>query len=419
MKKMFLGIFAAALSLALCFGLCVSAFAEGSVIRFSYVQAGVVFRLYKIGDFEDGRGFAPSEEFGKYSVNFESTDSAATLRDYIERDNIKPGQTAVTDGGKTAYFEGVESGYYLIIGEDFSDGKYIYEAQPVLLAVYDNGEYYLDVTGKYEVITLSEEDNTTSVTAMKIWSGGSETAGITAQLLRDGEVYDEAELNSGNSWRYMWSGLASGYDWAVVEKSVPTGYTVSVEKDGAVFIINNTKDSTDEKESETKTKTHSEGGGGGGSTILNPPKEAAEAETEITTETEGETVTEASPEETTKNYSGNEEDKDIPEAEGENGEGSGSEGSRDKASEGSSIGESTLSSNLTAGQSSAADSSSAVINSSAESRTASAGSAGTAEAGEASAARLPQTGQLWLPVPFLCCGGILCLILGIGRKRLG
>lgn len=31
--------------------------------------------------------------------------------------------------------------------------------------------------------------------------------------------------------------------------------------------------------------------------------------------------------------------------------------------------------------------------------------------------KLPQTGQLWWPVPVLICGGLLCIVIGLGRKR--
>lgn len=34
-----------------------------------------------------------------------------------------------------------------------------------------------------------------------------------------------------------------------------------------------------------------------------------------------------------------------------------------------------------------------------------------------SSSKLPQTGQLWWPVPFLICGGLLCIVIGLVRRR--
>ncbi len=404
--------------------LAVSALASGTVIRFSYIGEGVSFRLYKIGEFDSRNNFVVSEKFEEYSVNFRNSGSAGTLLKYIERDHIAPSQTAVTDGSCTAYFEGVESGYYLIEGDSFSDGEYVYTAQPVLLTVYENGDYYLDVTGKYEANSVSGGGEKNSVSVLKVWSGGTGAESVTVQLLRDGEVYEEVLLNSGNNWRYTWSGLGSG-DWQAVEKEVPEGYKVSIEKDGTVFVLTNTYEPdtaepptevTTEKPTEATTKKPSSGGGGGGGTVIvntteatteETTEEKAEGTTEAVTEGERETVIEDEGEETTRQYSEYKEGE-IPPGEGSEG----SEMSDGSSSGGISIGEESIGSSSTAGSSSAGENSSAGISSVGEGSEASA-----VNEGEEGGARLPQTGQLWFPVPWLCCGGILCLILGIGRRR--
>ena len=52
-------------------------------------------------------------------------------------------------------------------------------------------------------------------------------------------MYDTVKLHKGNNWRYTWNDLRRGYDWSVVEETIP-GYTVNVSQEGITFLITNT-----------------------------------------------------------------------------------------------------------------------------------------------------------------------------------
>ncbi|MCD7904289.1 MAG: Cna B-type domain-containing protein [Clostridiales bacterium] len=411
-------------------------FGGQGVIRLNYVKAGATFRLYKIGSISSSGGLVVSEAFSGYSVDYEGSDTAETLAAYIERDNIEAAASAVTGSDGSVSFSDLERGYYLILGEVYTDSDYIYTALPVLLPVYDETEY--EVTGKYETASVLEE--TLSVSALKVWSGSSESS-ITVQLLCDGEVYDEQILNSYCSWRYTWTDLDASYSWQVAEKEIPSGYSVNIEKDGTVFILLNTEDgdtpggdtptvTTTETTTEAPTETTTERpvetttkappSGGGGSVVVNTTEATTEAPAETTTEgksekeTEGEEVTEEEIEETTnKRNSG--EPGEEPEDGDEGGDNRRSDGGSEIVTDefGNVISGGELGNSSASSFGSEGDNSSVGINSEGEN------AQGSAENGASEgAAALPQTGQLWYPVPILSCLGMLCLILGIGRRRM-
>lgn len=83
----------------------------------------------------------------------------------------------------------------------------------------------------------------TKHTVQKVWVGDDQKrpASITVQLLRDGEIYKEAELNADNHWAYTWTKLDEDHEWTAVEKYVPDGYGVSYTNVGNLTVITNTK----------------------------------------------------------------------------------------------------------------------------------------------------------------------------------
>lgn len=92
----------------------------------------------------------------------------------------------------------------------------------------------------------SEHLDKTKHTVQKVWVGDDKNRpdSITVQLLRDGKVYKEAELNDDNHWAYTWTRLDESYEWTAVEKDVPDGYEVSYTNVGNLTVITNTKKNT-------------------------------------------------------------------------------------------------------------------------------------------------------------------------------
>lgn len=86
----------------------------------------------------------------------------------------------------------------------------------------------------------------TMISVHKVWDDNNipdRPDSILVQLLRDGKLYNEIELNASNQWTYTWDGLDADSNWSVVEVEVPTGYTATYSTFGNIVYITNTKDS--------------------------------------------------------------------------------------------------------------------------------------------------------------------------------
>ncbi len=452
MKKTALRVVFLVLLIGTCLIGAVSSYGN-SDIKLIYVGEGAAFSIYKIGSYDSGGGFVPEEAFNGYSVDLEEESSALTLAIYIKRDGIEPLMTALTDSKSEVIFNNLDCGVYLIAGEDYISGNTLYKAKTVIATVTDLSVGQIEIEEKYSVTDITEDEGSTSVSVMKVWSG-EKGESITAQLLKDGAVYDEVVLNDSNNWSYTWSGLSDSSVWYIAEKEVPDGYTLRVDENGSVFILVNTEDSdepggsgTTEGQTEATTDenpetTTKESGGGGGSETT-----TAETETEATTDTETEATTEKedSEEPTTSKPSGggggggggyyppeddDDEGDDDTEETTSTPPGSPGSGSPDGTPPGSSSGSSGGSSGSeSSGSDSSADISSQDISDSQSSSTdiSDDSSDMSISSGEQSAAgappenssgSLPQTGQLWYPVPILLWGGIIFLILGIRRRSI-
>ncbi len=92
--------------------------------------------------------------------------------------------------------------------------------------------------------TLNVTEETVSRQVIKIWEdkGYEENrpAEITVELLADGQVYDTVVLNANNHWMYQWNGLNKDTVWSIKEADVPENYTSVITSEGSVFVITNT-----------------------------------------------------------------------------------------------------------------------------------------------------------------------------------
>lgn len=61
-------------------------------------------------------------------------------------------------------------------------------------------------------------------------------------ICKDGVVQEKQTLSSANNWTYQWT--ATGSTWSVLERQVPEGYAVTVQRSGSSFFVTNTRSST-------------------------------------------------------------------------------------------------------------------------------------------------------------------------------
>ena len=218
---------------------------------------GMEFKAYKVADMDENAAFTVDPAFAGYSIDFSGIQNqedwrtlSQTLQNYIARDGVAPSYTAVTNDNTQAEFGFVEKGLYLILADSYEYNYNTYTITATMVAVpnidttTDSWVYDVAVSAKY----TSEEvppivPGTSGLEVIKLWKnedGVTRPETIIAQLICDGNVVEEVELNKENGWKHTWTGLEAGKTYAVTEKAVPDGYTVAITYENSIYTITNT-----------------------------------------------------------------------------------------------------------------------------------------------------------------------------------
>ncbi len=173
---------------------------------------------------------------------------AVTLDALTEKEGIASDFSAVTDKNGCLEYKNVPEGYYLIKGEpEISDG-YLYTPSPIIVSVplisEDGATTLYDIVIRHTKFSKEPVEELAEVKVAKIWSRDYKKSArpkeITAVLYKDGEAFKEIVLNADNNWEHIWKELPFGCDYKVIEKDVPDGFEMAVEKEDNSFIIKNT-----------------------------------------------------------------------------------------------------------------------------------------------------------------------------------
>lgn len=224
---------------------CQALAAGGGTLTVNYSYDGVAFSIYRVADIEADGEYQLSGAFANYSVTIPGKslrDTAATLKGYVDRDNITAAKTERTSNGTVA-FSDLAEGLYLVIGDTHTSRDSTYTPVPFLVTI--SGAKSGTANVKFDESTPGGGDEETSISykAVKVWKndeGQNRPASVTVQLLLNGTVYDTVTLNASNGWSCTWESSNATDSWQVVEKDVPAGYTVSVSQSGYVFTVTNT-----------------------------------------------------------------------------------------------------------------------------------------------------------------------------------
>ena len=91
--------------------------------------------------------------------------------------------------------------------------------------------------------TLTDEEIEFKV--LKLWKGdkgrSDRPQSIEVEIFRDGVSYQTVILSEENHWTFSWFAKDDGATWKVVERNVPTGYTMMVEERETSFVLTNTR----------------------------------------------------------------------------------------------------------------------------------------------------------------------------------
>jgi len=281
-----------------------------------------------------------------------------TLKIHTIAKNIPARDNGTTNNQGAVTFSGLEDGLYLVWGDILQSGDTTYIPSAIFFEMNGEDTAVLNAYPKIVLRTLNDDDIFYSV--RKVWENDdsqpwNRATYITVERYRDNQLYDEVVLNEENDWTFTWND-SSEHTWLVYEKVIPPNYTVSYKDNHVKYLIINTFDDDSEVVTGTTTTVTQDG---------------TNTSTETTT-TSAESTTAAGT----------------------------------STSSGSAISTSTV---VTGSATSAVTA-----------RTTAAITVATKKATTAISTtenKVPQTGQLWWPVPVLAGGGILMLGLGVSLRK--
>lgn len=213
----------------------------------------VEFQLFRVADISADARFTLTSDFADYPVAMSGLDSAGwralaqTLAAYAARDGLDPHAASLTNDQGDAVFSLLEPGLYLVTNEHLRVGDTLYTFQPFLVSLptadEESGDWQYDVqaVSKFSLLDLSVPEPVRR-SVRKVWrdDGSLRPASVEVQLLRNGVVYDTVTLNEANHWSHTWEDLDPTACWQMVEKQTASGYTVTVEQAGDLFVVTNT-----------------------------------------------------------------------------------------------------------------------------------------------------------------------------------
>ncbi|MCD7728054.1 MAG: hypothetical protein LUH57_06905 [Ruminococcus sp.] len=217
---------------------------------------------YKIGSRNPYGGFTLEGSFADTSITLEGlttealSEAAYSLETYAIANGLKADATGKTNTSGTLTLSGLEEGIYLVFSEDVTTDDYIYQSQPSIVEVGGFEDKNVTISPKTSITTITHETTTYSV--RKVWTNETSDAArptsLKIELYKDGALYDTITLDSSNGWYYEWESDDSAV-WRVAEKNIPTDYTVSYTSSDTKFYITNTYSTTTTTTEPTTTTT--------------------------------------------------------------------------------------------------------------------------------------------------------------------
>lgn len=213
--------------------------------------ADMQWKIYKVGENKGGI-FALTGDFANYHVDLSKimedsdsmTEAASTLSNYAVLDEIIPVQNAKTNGRGVVQFKGLNPGLYLAIGNKIKVGTVSYFPTPLLFEL--GGSSTMNVSAYPKFITKYTLPDTKDRFIMrKIWANASmvtdKPVSLDVEIYEDGELFDTIQLTDDNGWTYSWEGAAAS-EWRVKEVNVPAGCYVMYRNNEVQFVIMNSYD---------------------------------------------------------------------------------------------------------------------------------------------------------------------------------
>lgn len=353
------------------------------------------WNIYKVAELQDDGTCELYGDFSQYPVSFEDfsasalTKVAKTLENYAVLDAIEPYASGSSDDNGSILFSDVPDGVYLMQGKRVEQDGVLYTPIPFIISVAYEGDgetMELLAYPKYTVLSTSVDGEYSVVKKFgnKAAEPKDPKAFVTVEIYCDGNLYDTVKLNAENNWTYSWE-ADDYYDWRVKEIDVPSDCYVNYGREGAVLTVVNTR--TKELPGEdivTTTVTSNNVTETTTTVVTENPAETSLTQSETTSQSStatNVTVTSNSVSEITTAVTENPSETTDTENPSE-----------------TTVTETTVETSITRGKSTSKSSNTKVTT-----------TVTTIE-------KLPQTGQLWWPIPILSIAGMVFLSAGLALR---
>ena len=214
-------------------------------------------KLYKIAAVSADFQYSLTAPFASSGLTLKDVQSVGewnVIRSTLEAHIIACGMdadfTGVTDPDGQVCFQGLKPGLYLAITEQVLQNHWIYTFDSALVALPGLGtdglwQYEVVVTSKASAIPPADTDEETEFKVLKLWKGDQGRTdrpnSIEVEIFRDGVSYQTVFLSEENHWSYSWKAKDDGSVWKVVERNIPSGYTMTIEERETSFVLTNTR----------------------------------------------------------------------------------------------------------------------------------------------------------------------------------
>lgn len=256
-----------AVVLLLC-GSCMCAYATESTqvestcsLTLQYCREGVYYSelevcTYRVADvFADG-SYVISGELEYYPIQTGTIASqthlhnlAYTLSSYYVAEGYPATYVGITDENGMVTFEDLEPGMYLTLPVQWKSEAEIITFEGILSVV---AQLQPDGTEQTTVTAYPESSRhvpTYEPMYYKVvgqWKDSGYTQNrqenINIEIYRNGELFGSGFLRQENNWVYQWEAIDDGALWVVIERTMPSQYSFSLEQKDQTFVITNVYD---------------------------------------------------------------------------------------------------------------------------------------------------------------------------------
>ena len=213
----------------------------------------VTVKLYKVADVSSDFQYTLTSRFeaSELILNDIRTDGEwnvirSTLEAHIIADNIEVDAIAKTDSEGLVCFEGLKPGLYLAVVGTVTQNDIVCFFDSALVALPGLNtegiwQYRVTVASKSEIIPPSDDEIELKV--LKLWQGdegrNSRPKNIEVEIFRDGTIFKKVVLSQDDNWAYSWTAKDDGAKWTVIERNIPSGYIMTLEKRDNSFVLTN------------------------------------------------------------------------------------------------------------------------------------------------------------------------------------